>query len=214
MKTTIFLKSVLSLLIICTISSKYIYSQDKSYTCNEIIKLLEGGMEQQEIINNLKKLKTTCDLNDNTEMIIKLVNAGANKFLLDAITQFRYAELIITAPNIGAEVGATVKIEGTSVPLDERHLWVFLQREGLQVWWPQGGEVILKSDNSWGQGAFVGSPQDIGFDFVVKALWVDNKVNRDLKDYVAKTSASGNYYGIPLPEGKPSTSITVHKVRH
>jgi len=214
MKTTIFLKSFLSLLIIYAINSNCIYSQDNPYTCDEIIKLIEGGMEHQEIINNLKNLKTTCDLNDNTEMMVKLVNAGADKNLLDAITQFKYAELIITVPNAGDEVGATIKIEGTSIPVNDKHLWVFLQREGLQVWWPQGGEVILKSDNSWRQGAFVGSSQDIGFDFNIKVIWVDSKTDRDLKDYVAKTSASENYYGIPLPEGSPVASIIVHKVRH
>ena len=214
MKTTIVLKSFLSLLIIIAISTNSIYSQDNPYTCEEIIKLLEGGMEHQEIINNLKNLKTTCDLNNNTEMMIKLVNAGADKNLLDVITQFKYAELIITAPNAGAEVGATIKIEGTSIPINNKHLWVFLQREGLQVWWPQGGKVMLKSDNSWRQGAFVGSSQDIGFDFNVKVLWVSDKINRDLKDYVAKTSTSGDYYGIPIPKGSPAASIIVHKVRH
>ncbi len=214
MKTTMNIRLFLLLLMFCLISSNSIFSQDDPVTCEEIIILLESGMEHQEIIQLLKNIKTTCDFSNNTEMVILLANAGADQNLLDAIIQYKYAELIITTPHSGDDVGSTIRIEGTSISINDKHLWVFLQREGLQVWWPQGGEIMVKSNGSWRQGAFVGSSKDIGFDFNITALWVDNNVNRELKDYIAETSVSGNYYGIPLPEGSPSATIIVHKTRH
>ena len=212
--SAVILRSSISLLVLCLMSTSNLYAQDNAFTCEEIVKLLEGDMTHQDIIDNLSKLKTTCDLNNNTEMMAKLVRAGADERLLDAILQFRFSELTITAPEAGKEVGATVKVEGTSTLVTNKHLWLFAQREGLAVWWPQGGEILVKPDNSWQQGAFIGNTQDIGFDFNLKVLWVDEKVNRELNDYVAKTASSGNYSGIPLPDGSPAASISVHKVRH
>ncbi len=121
--------------------------------------------------------------------------------------------LIIISPKSGEEVGATVRVEGRGTNVPEKFLWVYSHREGLEDWWPQGGAIKLKKNGEWKQGVFLGGPQDIGFDFEIKAIWVDEKTNRRLKDYFAEGNRTGNFPGIPLPDGSPSAEVTVHKVR-
>ena len=183
-------------------------------TCREILMLLEGGTEQSRIVELVEHLRTNCTLEENVETFRELVLAGASLELLNAIGNNRYSEVIIVSPKPGAEVGATARIEGESARIEGKYLWVFSHREGLGVWWPQGGTVELKDDGSWRQGVFLGTPEDIGFDFVITAIWVDGKTNRELKDYLARGEKTQHYPGISLPDGSPSAEVVVHKVRH
>ena len=189
-------------------------SREKPLTCKEIRTLLENNVEQARIIEQVERLQTDCDIKNDTDAFKKLVLAGADIKLLDAIKANLYSEIVIISPKPGAEAGATMKVEGKSVAVQGKYLWVFAHREGLEVWWPQGGAVAVKDDGSWRQGVFLGGANDVGFDFVVKAIWVDDKVNRELKDYLAKGEKTQQYPGISLPDGSPRAEVIVHKVRH
>jgi hypothetical protein len=187
---------------------------DKPLSCEEILKLFKSKMDQARIIEQVKNLQVDCDLNSNTEMYRELILANASVKLLDTIKKNQYSEIIITFPKPGAEAGATIKVEGKSKKIKGKYLWIFTQREGLEIWWPQGGTVKLKENGDWRQGVFLGAHQDIGYDFVIIAKWVDKKINRELKDYLAKGERTRHYPGIPLPSGSPSEKLSVHKVRH
>ena len=187
---------------------------ENPFSCEEILKLLEGKTDQSRIIEQLKRFRTNCDLAANTEMLREIVIAGGSVELLDAIKKYPYSDIFFTYPKNGAQVGATIKVEGKSTRINGKYLWVFAHREGLEVWWPQGGTVNVKENGEWRQGVFLGKPEDIGFDFEIKAQWVDEKVNRQLKDYLAKGEATRHYPGIVLPDGAPVAKLIVHKLRH
>jgi len=186
--------------------------QEKPFSCEEILKLLANKADQNQIIEQIKRIKVDCKL--TIIMTSKLVKAGASDALLEAIEKYSFVEFYIVSPKSGAEVGATLKVEGKSKSFTGNYLWLFAHREGLSVWWPQGGSVKLKENGEWAQGVFIGGPQDIGFDFEIKAIWVDEKTDRRLKDYLAEGEKTGNFPGIPLPEGSPIAEVTVRKVRH
>jgi hypothetical protein len=187
---------------------------DKPFSCEEILNLLKGNVDQDRIIELLKRNRTTCDLVGNSSVLRDIVLSGSSSELLDAIKEFQYSDIFFTYPKAGAHVGATTKVEGKSTQFKDKHLWIFAHREGLSVWWPQGGTVKLKANGDWRQGVFLGGPQDIGFDFEIKAIWVNSKINSRLKDYLAEGEATGHYPGIKLPEGAPIAILIVHKVRH
>lgn len=196
-----------------------IYAQEekqaeKPLSCDEILKLLKSKADQSRIIEQIKNLRVDCDLNSNTKMYRELVLAGASVELLEAIKNNPYTDIVITYPKPGTEAGATIKVEGKSKEIKGKYLWVFAHREGLEVWWPQGGTVQLKENGEWRQGVFLGQPHDAGFDFEIIVMWVDEKTNREMKDYLAKGEKTGHYPGIPLPDGSPSAKVTIHKVRH
>lgn len=187
--------------------------QNNCLTLEQVVGLLEKNVDQAEIIKQVKKFGVDFDL--DRKATTQLVRAEAIDGLLEAIEKYTCAApVIITSPKSGEEVGATVKVEGNSKVFEGKFLWVFAHREGLTVWWPQGGTIKVKEDGSWRQGIFLGGSQDIGFDFEIRAIWVDDNTNRNLSDYLAKGEKTGHFPGIPLPDGYPMAEIIVHKVRH
>ena len=176
---------------------------------------MNSELDQEQIIQQVKEIHIDCDM--TPKIVRKLVLAGASESLLEAMETYQAKNLetiIITSPITGENVGATTKVEGKSKKVQGKDLWIFAHREGLNVWWPQGGSVTIKDYGEWRQGVFLGGPQDIGFDFEIKAIWIDKKESQKLNDYLAKGSATGSYQGIALPDGSPSTMVIVHKTSH
>jgi len=187
--------------------------QNECLDLQQVLGLLEKNVDQTRIIDQVKKFGVDFEL--DTKVTTQLVRAGANDNLLEIIENSTCGSpIVITSPKSGEEVGASVRVEGKSKTFSGKYLWVFAHREGLTVWWPQGGTIKVSEDESWRQVAYIGGHQDIGFDFEVKAIWVDEKTDRDLKDYLARGEKTGEFPGIPLPDGFPTATVIVHKVRH
>ena len=179
------------------------------FTLDQVVRLLESGVDETEIVEQIEHSKADIDMN---KAIRPLIRAGASDRLLDAIQKNLFSELVIESPSEGDEVGASVTVRGRSRTFEDKHLWLFVHRKGLAVWWPQLGEVAVEGDGSWKQSAFLGQPQDVGFDFEVLALWVDPQVHSEMESYLIQGERSGRYPGIRLPEGSPKAKVTVKKV--
>ena len=190
---------------------------EKPFTCEEIIKLLESKMDQDRIIEQIKRIRVNCDL--NPKMVRKLVLAGASEALLDVIEKYPFKDLsiiIINDPKPGEEVGRIVKIEGKSKAVKDKFLWVFAHLKENILWYPQGGTVDIKEDETWQkQRVILGRVQnDIGFDFEIIAIWVDKRTNTEIKNHITEgIKKIGEVPGMPLPEGSPSALVTVKRVR-
>jgi hypothetical protein len=185
-----------------------LYAQ-QPFTVEQIITLLDKKVAESDIKTQIEKYKVTFQL--TTANTRSLIRAGASDGLLKIIEDNLYQEVSITSPKKDEEVGATLRIQGRSKKIPDKHLWVFVQRQGLSVWWPQGGEVKVDENGEWTQGAFVGRPEDVGFKFEIVATWVNAAVHKDLIDYLQTVERTGRYPGIRLPEGSPEARVTVRK---
>ena len=107
-----------------------------------------------------------------------------------------------------------LSVKGKTKLIPERHLWIFAHRIDFAPWWLQGGEVMVDENGEWIQNVFLGQGQDVGFDFEIVALWVEERVHRDLLNSLVRGERSRSYPGIELPEGNPIAIVTVKKVRH
>lgn len=188
-------------------------SSSEPFTLEDIIGLLENGVENTTIIEQIEENKVDFD-ELTVEDIRELIRAGASDELIEAIEENPYEPIVIISPREDEECGATVRVTGRSRIFPDRHLWLFTHVKGLGVWWPQRGEVIVEENGEWVQGASLGGEQDIGFDFELKVIWVNEEVHEQMEEYLAKGEATGRYPGIRLPEGGPSVQVTVKKVRH
>lgn len=187
-------------------------NESRCLTLQQVLNLLKK-VDQKKIIEQVERFGVDFELGRQTTA--RLVRAGAEDALLEAIEVNYCAELKIISPAEGAECGANVKVEGQSRKFPNKDLWIFAHMKSFKdKWWPQPGPVNLEEDGRWSGVAFLGGPQDIGFDFEIKALWVDSSVNEMLKDYLRRGDQAGEYFGIALPEGSPSAMVTVKKVRH
>ena len=74
--------------------------------------------------------------------------------------------------------------------------------------------MSVREDGKWVIGVYLGQHRDIGFDFEIKAIWVDGDTHRKLQHYLERGEMSGIYPPIPLPEGNLSAQVTVRKVSH
>jgi hypothetical protein len=182
------------------------------FRSEEIVTLLKKGVEQAEIKKQIEKYRVRFVL--TPEKVRELIRAGATDELLDAIEKNQFEELAITSPSPDASVSAIATVYGKSQRFNGRSLWLFAQREGLTVWWPQGGEVQVDASGAFMQSVFLGQQQDVGFKFNIVAQWVDESVNRDLVNYMRRAEETGKYPGILLPPGSPVTQVKVRKSTH
>lgn len=179
------------------------------FSVEQVANLLEKKVAESEIKKQIEQYKASFEL--TTENIRALIRAGASDQLLKVIENNIYRELIITSPKNEEEVSSVVKIQGKGKKLPGKHLWVFAQRKGLSVWWPQGGEAEIGENGEWVQSTFIGQPQDVGFKFEIVAIWVSDSIHKDLIDYLQTIEKTGRYPGIRLPEGSPVARVTVRK---
>ena len=183
-------------------------------TFDQIIELVRRKVPEADIIAQIRQLKVDFEL--TPDQAFELAEAGATRRLLEEIKANRFEQLTITSPTDGATCGLNVRIEGKSMQIASKYLWVFITRENLpvDVWWPQVGRVNVRDDGTWVQDGRLGEKQDIGYTFTIKALWVNSAVDQKIRDYMINCQATMSYPGLPLPKGDPSAQINVKKVSH
>jgi hypothetical protein len=184
-------------------------SPQQPFNLDQLIGLLKNKVAESEIKKQIEQYKVDFEL--TSENMRALIVAGASDQLLKVIEKNAYQELTITAPKNDEEVGSAIRVEGKSKKFSGKHLWVFAQRKGLSVWWPQGGEVKPEQNGEWMQGVFLGESQDVGFNFEIVAKWVSESIHKDMITYLQTGDTTGRYPGIRLPDGSPEARITVKK---
>lgn len=187
----------------------YAQSPQQPFNLDQLLSLLKNKVEEAEIKKQVEQYKVNFEL--TSENMRALIGAGASDQLLRVIEKNAYQELTITSPKNDEEVGPGIRVEGKSRKFPGKHLWVFAQRKGLSVWWPQGGEVKPGDNGDWTQGVSLGQAQDVGFNFEIVAKWVNASVHKDMIAYLQTGETTGRYPGIRLPDGSPETRVTVKK---
>jgi hypothetical protein len=179
------------------------------FSLEQLKGLLEKKVAETELKTRIEQYKVNFEL--TRENITVLVRAGASDQLLRIIENNVYRDLIISSPKTDEEVGSVVKVYGKGKKIADKHLWLFAQRKGLSVWWPQGGEITIDEKDEWMQSSFTGQAQDVGFKFELVAIWVNEATHKDLIDYLQTSEKTGRYPGIRLPDGAPVARVTVRK---
>lgn len=182
------------------------------FSLEQVTTLLKSGVGETEIKKQIEQYKVNFEL--TTETMRALIRAGASDQLLRIIETNPYKDLAITSPNSDEDVGGNLRVSGRSKTFPGKHLWLFVQRKGLSVWWPQGGEIEVEGNGEWDQGVLVGQPHDISFKFNIVAIWVDEVAHKDLTSYMQRGEKDGKFPGIRLPNGAPSIQVTVRKASH
>jgi len=208
---------VIFCLIVISCQNMAAQSQEKPYSYDEIKTFLEENVKSPKIIPLIYKKGVNFILTSEQTYELTLLHASIE--LIRTINQ-KYIdpslELVITNPKNGDKVGPTALVEGTSSRMKGKHLWVFLHRADLRYeWWPQVGEVeIDEATNEWRQSVYVGQIVDVGFNFEIKAIWLNNDDHERMENYMERARRDGLWPGISLPKGDPHDTVTVKKIRH
>lgn len=119
--------------------------------------------------------------------------------------------LAITDPGQdGSEVGQGTAVQGTAVLPSAQHLWVLVhRRQGFaNAWWPQGEGQVEPGTHRWRVNVTFGVPQDVGYEFEIAVITVNEDVHQDLQRRQRTPP-------IPLPPTTfPAHYRTVKKVSH
>ena len=97
----------------------------------------------------------------------------------------------IVAPHPGDHVSETGQVSGTATIPSEDYLWVLAHKAGLNGWWPQGGGSRDISEGKWQATVFYGQPRDVGSNFEIVAVVVDDNNNTKLQQWVKDAPNSG-----------------------
>lgn len=131
-----------------------------------------------------------------------------------AMAQAQQCRVEIASPVMGDKVRAEGDVSGTAQIPAGTHLWVFANRRGLALVWPQGGGPVRISDGKWRALVTYGVPRDDGSDFEVRALVLTAGQNTELLNWVDRAERTGQYPGMRLPpfvEGCPAPQVVVTK---
>ena len=121
------------------------------------------------------------------------------------------------SPVDGANVGYRSMVEGVAETPKGRDLWVFVSMRGVRGWWPQGGGPAEIDGREWAVLSHYGQSHDIGHDFDLTAVVVDDTTSKNLKEWVERGDRTGRYLPISLPEplqGCPVPRVRVKKTSH
>lgn len=180
-------------------------------TYEQVLDLVKKEVPEAEIIAQVERFGVNFELTRKQER--KLLRLDVSDDLLDAIDNNRFQELIITSPQNGGDCKEQTRVIGRGIKISGSHLWIFARRQGLTGWWPQGGEVYIESEGTWKQNVWLGQSQDVGFNFEIKALWVDDTAHQDMLNYLTRGNNENHYPPIPLPDGTLSAQVICNKVR-
>lgn len=113
----------------------------------------------------------------------------------------------------GIEVGREMDVKGTAVIPPGNYLWILVHRtKGFKrVWWPQNEAEIDPETNKWEVHVVFGMRRDIGYDFEIAAIVVNEKEHKKLQDYWEKAMQSADWRPILMPP--TVTAPTIRSVR-
>jgi hypothetical protein len=84
----------------------------------------------------------------------------------------------------------------------------------LNGWWPQGGGPARVRDERWSVFVTYGIPEDVGRQFEVAAVVVNEQTNRDLQKWVEDTKPPYPPTKFPTPvKGCQPVTVIVKKTR-
>ena len=119
----------------------------------------------------------------------------------------------IVSPLDNSSVPNEVKVSGTvegTFP-ENKFLWLLAGKEVDNQWWPQGNSIITPIKGKWVKIALIGGGPtlNIGEEFQIVVILVDEPVNGMLKAWVEEGRINKTYPAINLPPGKVLDIITV-----
>jgi hypothetical protein len=116
-----------------------------------------------------------------------------------------------TSHNTGSVITTRpVNMSGTAkVPINS-HVWILVQAEGFEGWYPQGNGERPITNSKWVCTVFLGQPGQTGYYEIAIAV-VNDDVNQTLKNWV-KTAQENGYPPIPFPDMIKNCSISTIRV--
>ena len=127
-------------------------------------------------------------------------------------------EVKITSIKEGEHVGPSATIGGTATLPLEGYLWLFARKTSMgNQWWPQAGGAIVPDGktSAWKAEVFFGVPSDIGSNFDVSAVVVNQQTDKDLTQWFSTAQQRG-YPPVRFPDSISScriVSVTVTKAK-
>lgn len=123
--------------------------------------------------------------------------------------------VVITDPaRDGIEVRKGLTVRGTASIPSRYHLWILARRSDFEgVWWPQGEARIDPITKEWKASTTFGEAQDVGSDFEIAAIVVDEQGHIKLRDYRTQAMKEGRWNPIEVPLSVVTPQIrTVKKI--
>src|SRR5438046_1183212 len=110
----------------------------------------------------------------------------------------------IEDPKAGAHVGTSLLVKGTAKGIDTgQYLWILVNPEGVQSWYPQGKGAARIRNGTWSVRAFIGDPgQQQNDEFFLQAVVVDSNTNTQLQKGGELTVQPSVVNGCPVEEVK------------
>ena len=130
---------------------------------------------------------------------------------------FGQTNVKIFDPSIdGIEVGIDYTVRGKAVIPDKNYLWILVHRvDFIDMWYPQNAVYIDPATKEWKVTCYFGNGNDIGWDFEIAAILVDDLTHRQLTEYRIKAMETGNWNPKLMPETIiPPIIKKVKKVRN
>ena len=116
----------------------------------------------------------------------------------------------------GIEVKKGMTVKGTANIPSGYHVWILVRRIDFEgFWWPQNEGKIDPRSHDWKVFVTIGQEQDIGWEFDIIAIVVNEKDHIELKNYRKKAMLTGDWRPIESPSSLCSPQVrTVKKVSH
>lgn len=117
----------------------------------------------------------------------------------------------ILDPAPGSLVGQRAIVKGTATLPPGSHLWLFARREGLSVWWPQGGGPAEVNDREFSVLSYFGIEADKGPAFEVRAAIVDGRTSQAIAARLADATSDKSMVFPDTIDGCPVAKLRVQK---
>jgi hypothetical protein len=120
----------------------------------------------------------------------------------------------IVSPKNGDEVKSKVIIKGTSKIKDGSSVWVLVHLRLLtDQWWPQP-KAVVQPNGDWEAIAFIGQPDDVGFDFEIAVATFDSEAEKTIVQYHEKGLQTQQWLPIKFPKTTSNIAhVTVKKIK-
>jgi hypothetical protein len=123
-------------------------------------------------------------------------------------------EVKILSPQNGDDVGNKIVVKGTSKVKDGSSVWVLVHLRLLtDQWWPQP-KPLVQPNGDWEALAYIGQPDDVGFDFEIAVATFDKEAEKEILAYHEAGMKTEKWLPIKFPETTSNIDIvTVKKVK-